>query len=361
MTRRDFFVLAGAVPLVARLQPNARVAVGRAASYSDDLNTVLKRMFDQLGGLDGLVRGKIVTVKLNLTGSPALRIEGKPPGITHYVHPKVVGTVARLLGEAGARRVRLVESCWATGGPLEEYLLDSGWNVRALATAAPVVEFRNTNALGGAKRYARVKVPGRPYMYPAFDLHPAYEDTDVFVSLAKLKQHETCGVTLSLKNIFGITPCSIYGDDAGAAEPNEKPGSGRAESLHFAHRRISSSAPQEVNAQPSHDPGFRVPGIVADLAAARPIHLSILDGIETIAGGEGPWVKGVRTIRPGLLIAGTNPVATDAVGVMAMGFDPRAERGTAPFKSCRNTLLLAEAAGLGPADRERIEVAGQGL
>ena len=34
--------------------------------------------------------------------------------------------------KAGAKRIRLVESAWATSGPLEEYLLDSGWNVRAL-------------------------------------------------------------------------------------------------------------------------------------------------------------------------------------------------------------------------------------
>ena len=39
--------------------------------------------------------------------------------------------------------------------------------------------------------------------------------------MAKLKNHETCGVTLSMKNIFGMTPASIYGDDAGRDEPNE--------------------------------------------------------------------------------------------------------------------------------------------
>ena len=39
-----------------------------------------------------------------------------------------------------------------------------------------------------------------------------------------------------------------------------------------------------------------------------PIHLAIIDGIETVAGGEGPWVNGFRTVRPGLLVAGTNCV-----------------------------------------------------
>jgi len=66
-------------------------------------------------------------------------------------------------------------------------MLDSGWNVRSLESAATGVEFENTNALGKSKTYARFKVPGTPYMFPAYDLNRAYQDTDVFVSLAKLR------------------------------------------------------------------------------------------------------------------------------------------------------------------------------
>lgn len=359
MTRRKLLALLGSAPLVAAVDPPAApVAIARATSYDADLAPVVSTVFDQLGGLGRLVRGKTVTIKLNLTGSPAQRVQGRPLGVTHYTHPKLAGTVAQLMGRAGARRIRFVESCWANGGPLEEYLLDSGWNVRALAGAAPGIEFENTNNLGKAKRYSRLKVPGRAYMYPAYDLNHSYEDTDVFVSLAKLKNHETCGVTLSLKNIFGITPASIYGDDAGGNEPNENPTKGRAGCLHFAKRRISGSAPQELNPNPSRDPGYRVPHIVADLAAARPIDLAIIDGIETIAGGEGPWVDGIRLVRPGILIAGTNPVATDAVAAAVMGYDPRAARGTRPFQHCDNTLRLAESLGLGTTDLARIDVRG---
>jgi len=97
---------------------------------------------------------------------------------------------------------------------------------------------------------------------------------------------------------------------------------------------------------------------VADLAAARPIHLAIIDGVESIAGGEGPWVRGVRVVKPGLLLAGLNPVCTDAVATAAMGYNPRASRGAAPFRTCDNTLLLAEARGLGTTDLKRIEVRG---
>jgi uncharacterized protein (DUF362 family) len=230
--------------------------------------------------------------------------------------------------------------------------------VRSLSAAAPAIEFENTNNLGKGRRYSRLKVPGRASMYPAYDLNHAYEDTDVFVSMAKLKNHETCGVTLSLKNIFGITPASIYGDDAGESGPNESPEQGRGECLHFAKRAISKSAPQELNAAPSRDPGFRVPRIVVDLAAARPIDLAIIDGIDSVAGGEGPWVGELRPVHPGLLIAGTNPVATDAVATAAMGYDPGADRGRPPFLRCDSTLKLAEAAGLGTTDLSRIDVRG---
>ncbi|MFL6448894.1 MAG: DUF362 domain-containing protein [Bryobacteraceae bacterium] len=37
----------------------------------------------------------------------------------------------------------------------------------------------------------------------------------MFVSLAKLKNHSVCGVTLSMKNLYGCVPLSIYGSDAG--------------------------------------------------------------------------------------------------------------------------------------------------
>jgi uncharacterized protein (DUF362 family) len=315
-------------------------------------------MFDQIGGLPRLVRNKTVTIKLNLTGSPALRFQGRPLGATHYTHPKTVMAMTHLLGRAGARRIRFVESGYGTNAPLEEYLLDSGWNVRALTSLAPNVEYENTNYLGKGKQYSRLKVPGGGQVFPAYDLNHSYTDTDVFVSMAKLKDHATCGITLAMKNIFGITPASIYGDDAGESEPNENPTKGRVTTCHFGKRQPSRSAPQEIDPASSREPGYRMPRITAELVAARPIDISFIDGVETIAGGEGPWIRGIRYVQPGVLILGTNPVCTDAVGTAVMGYDPRAARGVRPFQTCDNTLLLAEARGTGTADLKRIEVAG---
>ncbi len=105
-----------------------------------------------------------------------------------------------------------------------------------------------------------------------------------------------------------------------------------------------------------------MPRIVVDVCAARPIDLAIIDGISAMTGGEGPWCAQAATIKlttPGVLIAGLNPVSTDAVATAVMGYDPRAPRKTRPFEYCDNHLLLAEQAGLGSADLARIDVRGR--
>ena len=277
-----------------------------------------------LGGLDRMVRGKTVTIKLNMTGSPALRVEGRPPGVTDDAQPKLVGATAHLLGRAGARRIRFVESAWATSGRLKENLLDSGWNVRQLLAAAPGVEFENTNALGKGKKYARFQVPGGGYLFPADDLNHAYQDTDVFVSMAKLKNHGTCGVTLSMKNCFGMLPASIYGDDAGVDEPNENPSAGRSKIMHAGRRQPSRSAPAELDPSSSRQPGYRVPHIVAEPGEIELIHLEIVDGIELIAGRR-------RALDPGRPAG----AAGSAVGGAESGFDRcRGGRGDGLRSAC---------------------------
>jgi uncharacterized protein (DUF362 family) len=362
LSRREWIAMLTAAPLLKAVPetaaPAAPVSIARCASYDEDLVAQLTTMFDQLGGIERLMRNKTVTVKVNMTGAPSLRYQGRAPAITHYTHPKLLGAAAHLFGRAGARRIRFVESSWGTGGPLEDVMLDSGWNVRSLQSAAAGVEFENTNALGKGKKYSRFKVPGNAYMYPAYDLNHAYEDTDVYVSMAKLKNHATCGITLSCKNVFGTLPASTYGDDSGVDEPNESPTSGRGTVGHEGRRQPSKSAPQELHFGANHDPGYRVPHIVADVVAARPIHLAIIDGVQTVTGGEGPWIPGSHPVEPHVLIAGLNPVCTDAVAAAVMGYNPRAERGTVPFQKCDNILRLAEGHGVGTTDLKQIDVRG---
>jgi uncharacterized protein (DUF362 family) len=178
--------------------------------------------------------------------------------------------------------------------------------------------------------------------------------------MTKLKEHATAGVTLSMKNLFGITPVTIYGEGAGVDQPSDQPRGGRG-MLHSGNRQPSKSAAPENDPATPRNGGYRVPRIIADLVAARPVHLAVIDAIDTMTGGEGPWIPGCKQVHPGLLIAGTNPVCTDAVAMSVMGFDPMATRGTVPFQGRDSTLQLAEQHGIGTRDLKRIEVAGQAI
>jgi uncharacterized protein (DUF362 family) len=366
-SRRDFLgimgMAAGASLLKAQHLPTSRVAVGLCPEYNHQVVDVFSTLFDQLGGIDSLVRGKTVAIKLNMTGGPGNKLNAMPNQMTHWVHPQVIGAVVYLFGKAGAQRIRLLESAPFGTKPLEEFMLASGWQPKDFASAAPRVEFENTNFLGSGKTYARFMVPGGGLMYAGYDLNHSYRDCDVFVSLAKLKEHRTAGVTLSMKNCFGITPCTIYSREAPEDEPSIVP-VGYREPMHSGSRVPPKSAPPLVDKTNSKDPGYRVPRITADLVSARPIHLAIIDGIYTMTGGELPqqepgWIH--QPVHPGVLIAGLNCVSTDAVATGIMGFDPMADRGTPPFEKCDSTLHLAEHLGVGTRDLTRIEVVGTSI
>ena len=363
-TRREWLstaaaALAGSALSRAAAAPASRVAIARCKTYnSAELLPAMQKLFDQLGGLERLVKGKTVACKINLTGSPTYRLGYLPLEDTHYTHPQVIAAAAHLMAKAGARRIRILESAWSTADPVEEYVLRANWEPRDILGAAPNVEFENTNYLGKAKKYSRLTVPFGGYIFPAFDLNHSYEDCDVFVSIAKMKEHATAGVTLSMKNCFGLTPCTIYGTGAGVDEPSDVPKGGRT-LVHAGNRQPSKSAPAEKDPKSPRVDTWRVPRTVVDLVAARPIHLAIVEAVKTMTGGEGPWIReDLQPAAPGVIVAGLNPVNTDAVCMSVMGFDPLADRGTPPFERCDSTLKLAEEAGLGTRDLRRIEVIG---
>src|SRR5262249_52075615 len=150
----------------------------------------------------------------------------------------------------------------------------------------------------------------------------------------------------------------IYGTGAPPDEPSLTPKGGRG-LIHAGDRAPARSAPQEKDPKSPRDETYRVPRTVVHLVAARPIHLAIIAAVRTMTAGEAPRVGEAQTVvSPGLLVAGTNPVNTDAVGAALMGFDPMADRGTPPFERCDSTLRLAEDVGIGSRDLKRIEVVG---
>ena len=367
MTRREWLTLAAATPLAkaapwmqetVKPAPVSPVAIAKAPTYdNNEVTSALATMFDELGGIENLVRNKTVTMKLNLTNAPNQRLNGLSPSLTHWVHPAVCGAATYLFGKAGAKRIRIVESEYNSLEPLEDFVTKGDWDVKAIQNAAKNVEFENTINLGLGKKYSRLPVGAGAYMFPAWDMNHSYEETDVFVSIGKMKNHSITGITLSMKNLFGCLPSSIYGGDAGENEPNESARNIRVAVGHNGNRPPSKSSPGEINFGANHDPGYRMPRIIVDLVAARPIHLAIIDGIQAMAGGEVPRAGMPRT-SPGVLLAGFNPVCTDTVGAAVMGYNPRAARGEPGFPRGDNTFALGEQRGLGSTDLTRIEVRG---
>ncbi len=369
LNRREFVGGVGAAALAMtqtqRLRgsaPTAPVAIARCKSYGPEFLTAAEKMFDQLGGAGRIVKGKTVTIKVNLTGGENVRLDYLPMGRACWSHPRTVGTVIHLLDKAGARRIRVVEGAWVWQASLEEFMYKAGWDPNLLLGAAPRVELVNTNMpYKGGKPYSRFPVPHTGHIFPAYDLSTAYAESDVLVSMTKLKEHGTAGVTLSIKNLFGITPTTIYGNKVPVDEPAPIPYGGRQEIGHNGSRQPPKSSPAEKDPNSPRQAGYRIPRIVADLSAAITPGLEIIEGIESIAGAELPRAGTTVAISPGILVAGTNPVNTDAVAMAVMGFDPMAERGTAPFETCDNTLRLAEDLGVGTRDLNRIEVVGAAI
>ena len=108
-------------------------------------------------------------------------------------------------------------------------------------------------------------------------------DTEVVISMPKLKTHHWVGVTLSLKNCFGCMPGRVYG------------------------------WPKDV---------FHVNGIpesIVDIAAAVRPSLAIIDGIVGMQG-DGP-ING-EAVQSGVVVLSRDPVAADVTGARLMGMDP---------------------------------------
>lgn len=336
--------------------PTAPVAIERCRSYEPaKLRDALDASFNLIGGLKKLVENKSVSIKINVTGGPGTL--AKLPGYrTYQIHPNLLAALCAALNDAGAKRMTVLESQYSPKAP-EELLAAGGWDIKAIQSAGGNrVTFEDTRNRGTWKQYSRLKVPWGGFLVPAFDVNPSYEKTDVFISLAKLKDHLSAGVTLSIKNLFGMPPTSLYGADA----PNENSLSYRGPVLHNGKVAIPSGVPQEIGEHVPVAWRYRVPRVAADCYGARPIDLAVIDGIETNRAGEGPWAVKAAPVAPGLLLLGYNPLCTDAIATAAMGYDPLAAHFAWPFPG-ENHLRLLHGVGLGEIDPKKIEVRGLAL
>lgn len=320
-----------ATQLQPAADPIARVAIAQAGSYDQAIvRQQVRALIDGIGGLDDLIkRGPRVAIKINLTGGTSTKpVPGVSPTESFATNPAVVRALVEALREAGARQLFIVEAVY-------ERASFSQWGYDQIAKDldATLIDLNNPQPYSA---FARVPVGQNAFIYQDFSLHPLLQEIDSFVSVAKLKCHQIGGVTLSMKNLFGLAPLQLYRRD-----PKD------------TYRSAFHGDPEET--------GMRVPRIIMDMNRARPIHLALLDGIKTVEGGEGPWIESMRPIAPGVLIAGKQALATDAVAAAVMGFDPRADYPSAPFLHGDNHLNLAANLKLGTNNLDEIEVVGASI
>jgi uncharacterized protein (DUF362 family) len=347
ISRRDFLALSGlaAAGLVATgcrrwkkdslslpANKKSKVAIAIAGSYDIQiLRREIRKMFEQIGGLDDIIKpGARVAMKVNLTGGLFFSKEYAEVGIdAHWTHPELVRAVGEAIIDAGAKELFIMESLYE----------DTTYKIAGYPEMADALGARLIN-LDKPDPYADFihQKTGKDWLvYEEFIFNRLVMEADAFVSIAKLKCHGSCGVTLAMKNHIGLVPVKYYCTDA---QPNNR-------SAIHGNRKES---------------GTRLPKVIMDLVRTRPIDLSIIDGINTTEGGEGPWVKNTfRMVKPGVIIAGKNPVATDSVATAVMGFNPNAGAFETPFVSSLNHLALACEQGLGTNLLDEIELLGAKL
>ena len=143
-------------------------------------------------------------------------------------------------------------------------------------------------------------------------LNKVIEDADVIISFTQLKYHEEATITASIKNIcLGYPPASVHGFP--------KKNTGIHEDLH---------------------------GFIRSFAKQVPIDLSIISMDKAMIGTGPIFGKAVDT--PGLIIAGTDPVAADCIGARLLGFLPQAV----------NYLYMLYKDNLGEAEPQKMTIKG---
>jgi uncharacterized protein (DUF362 family) len=315
----------------ATAQARSTVAIAAAQDYSrDQVYAQLRDLLDAIGGLGDIVSsGDRVAIKVNLTGGTSVRPLPGVSAIESYItHPEVVRALGQLLRDAGARELLIVEAVyeWAS-------YVDWSYVEAADAIGAQLIDLNDTDPYDD---FSETAVGERSFIYDRFTFNHVLEDVNAFISVSKMKNHYCCGVTHTMKNLIGLVPMRSYRLSGHDTSRTAFHGEGNAFST-------------------------RLPRVIMDLNRARPIHLGLIDGIKTTQGGEGPWIKTMSPIAPGVLIAGKDVVATDAVATAAMGYDPTVGPPNPPFLRSDNHLNLAHELGLGTNHLDEIEVVGPSI
>ncbi|MFL6351476.1 MAG: DUF362 domain-containing protein [Bryobacteraceae bacterium] len=214
------------------------------------------------------VAGKTVLLKPNL-----VEFSSHAPVNTH---PTFVAAAQEAFHALGAREVRIAE------GPGHRRMTLDMAEAAGYFTSIPKFESIFTDL--NLDEVSEVRLD-RPFStLSKIYLPQTVLGCDLVVSLAKMKTHHWTGATLSMKNLFGVVPGSVYG------WPKNP--------LHWAG----------------------IDECVADLHYVFPRQFCLVDGIEAMEG-NGPILGTSKAV--GIIAAGAHPPSVDATCCRIMEIDPR--------------------------------------
>jgi len=270
--------------------------IGKVPNYQAEIKKIIHTGWRELGLSEAQIRGRRVLLKPNLVETI--------PGTVHInTHPLVVRGAVEALLSWGASRVVVAEGPGHITDTLR-VLDESGMEEVLWEDRIPFIDLNRQNGytVPNALGYSLLESLTLPVCLKEFDL---------IISMAKLKTHHWAGVTLSMKNLFGLMPGSFYG------WPKNY--------LHWAG----------------------INECIVDITATVRPHFAIVDGIVGMEG-DGPIMGEPR--YAGVLIMGRNLPAVDATCSRVMGIDPYRVR----------SLALAEG-WLGPVRPAQIRQVGEPL
>lgn len=261
-----------------------------------------------------LRKAKRIGIKFNQDKETKNRVyfEGQ---LQQLVSKKVARAFLRLLRERTDAHIVVPDVSFYT-------MYHEGTTLEDTMTFADIFEEFDLEYVNGIKPpYKRVSVPGGGQMFGQYLLPEGAVEVDEFISVAKLKNHAFMGITLTLKNLFGLMP--------GEPEGHTR--------TYFHHL-------------------VRMPYMLADLGRIFNPCLNIVDGLIGQAGQE--WGDGREqspTQIANTIVAGNHTIATDACTAHLMGHDPQSDWLTPPFHRDRNSLLAAAEGGFGTVNLDEID------
>ncbi len=243
------------------------VSVVQGSGRAEDIPDMVRSSVDLIGGIEKIdVKGKRVFVKPNTNSN------NPPPAVTN---PLVVGTVVKMLVDAGAAEVK-VGDCSNINNQTSQVMANQGIQ-KAVEDAGGEVVFLDQ------MEYITVQMPWGKWLTETRISKPVYE-AERLINLPVIKSHNVTGFTMSMKNFIGT--------------------------IHKSSRLDPQWLPSTTVFHSCGNPSEAV----AELNVLVKPDLIVMDGTKCLASyGEGDDAGEVRETN--LVLASGDRVANDVVGL----------------------------------------------